>query len=95
VLVTPAGIQVLFSPLDVEVKEHDDAILFCAFNASLSISILWEKENGTLPEEPRRTITKVKSDHNRNFVRIQLLSVFKCVVATMLWLHMVFIRDRR
>lgn len=62
-------VLVVFFPKDVEVNEHEDAVFFCAFNTSLNIDISWEKENGILPEEPRRSITTLKSPHILNVVR--------------------------
>ena len=43
-------IDILLSPKDTRIKEHDGVFLVCEFRSSTKIKVLWEKHGDLLPD---------------------------------------------
>ena len=74
-LVAPT-VDVLLSPKDTRIMEHDGVFLICEFRSSIKINVWWEKQGDILPEVLTRQIATTQWKYNSYFVVTFTLTIF-------------------
>ena len=68
-------IDVLLSPKDTHIKEHEGAFLVCEFRSSTKIKVWWEKHGDLIPDELTRLVSTTQWKYNSYFVVIHSLTI--------------------
>ena len=61
-------LEVLHSPKDTQIEEHDTVLLVCKFKSSTKIKVWWEKQGDLVPDVLTRLISTTQFKSNNYFM---------------------------
>ena len=61
-------LEVLHSPKDTQIEEHDTVFLVCKFKSSTKIKVWWEKQGDLILNELTRQVSTTQFKSNNDFM---------------------------